>query len=544
MVKLVTVEQMRQIEAAADAGGLSFDEMMDRAGRAAAHTAARMISGLPQPRITVIVGKGNNGGDGLVAAHYLTQQLPDAEIRLYLQARREPDQWPFSLIQQSGLFAAYAEDDHDGRVLHHMVASADLLLDALFGIGIRLPIKGDAARLLRTARQALQARRNAIPDDLVVTPARPGKTPQIASTRVLAIDCPSGLDCNTGALDEVAIPADETITFIAPKHGQVRFPGAQAVGRLHVATLGVPEDLEPARGIKTSLATALTVRDILPARPANSNKGTFGKALIIAGSSNYSGAAMLCGLAAYRAGAGLVTIGTAQTVALALAAAHPEPTWLPLPDTNGRLNADGIQHILDQTAAGYASLLLGPGWGQHDATSALLSGLLDAADTLPQLVLDADALNLLARIPRWHTHLPANTIITPHPGEMARLMNSDVATIQAEREAIAHEKAVAWGTILVLKGAHTVVAAPDGRVAVMPHKSDALATAGTGDVLAGAIAGFVAQGIPAFEAAAAGAYVQGIAGEIAAEVVTNTRGVIASDVLMALPAALHAVEWR
>ncbi|MFW5771812.1 MAG: NAD(P)H-hydrate dehydratase [Phototrophicaceae bacterium] len=571
MISIVSVEHMRRIEAAADASGLTYDMMMENAGRAAAQRAYALIRHLDNPRVTILVGGGNNGGDGLVAGRYLAEH-EHVEVRFYMMGRRDADQDAnFKAVVERELFIAYADDDRGQRVLRQMVASADLLLDALFGIGVRLPITGDAAKLLRAANQALAERRAARPAEWTSLPTAPQQQTKLIRPQVLAIDCPSGLHCDTGELDSNTIHADETITFIAAKPGLLTFPGAEAVGRLSVATVGVSPQLEALQEATEHLISAEYVRELVPPRPADSHKGTFGKMMIVAGSVNYPGAPALAARAAYMAGVGLVTIGTPTPVVSALSGHLPEPTWLLLPHDMGVTAESAAPLILEQLGR-YQALLLGPGWGLEDTTGATLRALLeqpeavaarsrkqrvigflaraqdgddkDARHTveLPPLVLDADALSLLAQWENWWEIVPENSIITPHPAEMGRLCQLDTQTLQADRWQIAREKAAAWKLIVMLKGAQTVIAAPDGRLMVLPFKSDALATAGTGDVLAGIICGLLAQGYAPFDAAAAGGYLHGLAGELAAINCGSSRSVTASDVISAIPQAYTVIE--
>ncbi len=570
MIKVISVEDTRKIEAAADANGISYATLMENAGRAAAQRAIEMIADLEAPKVTLLIGAGNNGGDGLVTGRIIAQQRKDAVVRFYLLKRREQDDTNFKQIQDAGLFVAYAEDDHDNRVLRNMVASADLVTDALFGIGIHLPIKDDALKVLRGVNQAIHDRRAAQPDEKIIDPLKPQSTTITGLPRVLAIDCPSGLNCDTGELDKNTIPADETITFIAAKPGLMTFPGAQAVGRLSIATLGIPEDLPEFKAIRHTLADSEQIRSLLPSRALDSNKGTFGKALIIAGSVNYSGAPALAAKAAYRAGAGLVTVGAAGPVITTLAAQLMEPTWLMLPHDMGVLSEKSAPLIFEQLT-GYNALLLGPGWGQEETTGHLLEALLKNSTTspknktkrnlgfgalktdseneaqekaaqLPPLVIDADGLNLLAKIDEWWKLLPEGTIITPHPGEMGRLADLETSAVQANRLKIAQEKAAEWQVVLLLKGAHTLIAAPDGRMTVLPFKTDALATAGSGDVLAGIITGLLAQGMSPYEAAVCAGYIHGLSGEQNAQKYGSGRGVIASDLLEMIPFVFGLIQ--
>jgi ADP-dependent NAD(P)H-hydrate dehydratase / NAD(P)H-hydrate epimerase len=481
----------------------------------------------------VLVGVGNNGGDGLVAGRVIAEQS-QAQVRFYLLKKRADDDPLLKAVRDKGLLVTDAEDDQRYRVLHHMVGSAHLLIDALFGIGVRLPLQGEAAKVLQAVQRALSDLQ-AIPQETpIIDPALPKPRESSSVPYILAIDCPSGLDCDTGAIDNNAIPADETVTFIAAKPGLLIFPGAAAVGKLVVSTIGVPDDLSELKAEKRVLIDGEYVRQWLPKRAPNSHKGTYGKALIVAGSANYIGAPGMSAQAAYRAGAGLVTVAAPQHVVNSLSVRLYEPTWLTITPQ------DAPQKISD-VSKGYDSILLGPGWGQEDATRDLLAHLLDHA-TFTSLVIDADGLNLLAQLPEWWKRLPKNTVITPHPGEMARLSGLDTEAVQNNRWALATEKAAEWNIILVLKGAHTLIAAPDGQIAALPFKTDALAKAGTGDVLAGIITGLLAQGIDAFDAAVCGGYVHGLAGELAAQLRGSTRSVLASDVIDVLGQAFERIE--
>jgi ADP-dependent NAD(P)H-hydrate dehydratase / NAD(P)H-hydrate epimerase len=572
MIKVVSVEKMRQIEAAADAGGLTYATMMQNAGGAVARRVLQILAGRPDARVTVLVGAGNNGGDGLVAGHVIAKE-ESVQVRFYLLKTREDSDSNFKAVRDAGLFIASAEDDRDFRVLRNMVASADVVIDALFGIGVRLPLKADVAKVMRNVSQALNDRQHPEhPEGKTIVPAMPESKP---STRpyVVAVDCPSGLNCDTGDLDKNAISADETMTFIGAKPGLFEFPGAAAVGKLQVATIGVPSHLPELHSESRILVDAEFVRGIFPARPPNSNKGTFGKALIIAGSMNYTGAPGLSALAAYRVGTGLVTVGAPAPVVSVLSSRFLEPTWLLLPHDMGVLASNAAQVVLDEMGQ-YSALLLGPGWGREQITSDFLTTLLKASQhsgkrrvhhsmgflegqtqsesettkdevtKLPPLVIDADGLNLLSEIDEWWTLLPEGTIITPHPGEMGRLAKLETREVLADRWAIASSKAAEWNVTLVLKGAHTLIASPDGRTAVLPFKTDALATAGTGDILAGIIVGLLAHGISPFEAAVLGGYIHGLAGTLAGKNLGITRSVIAGDVLEAIAEAVSLLENR
>jgi NAD(P)H-hydrate epimerase len=283
-----------------------------------------------------------------------------------------------------------------------------------------------------------------------------------------------------------------------------------------------------------------SAKEMLPKRSNHSHKGTYGSGLIVAGSSRYIGAASLAAEAAYRSGSGIVSVATTQAVIHALAGINREATWISLPDESGDLAESASDRIIDQIQR-YDALLIGPGIGLAETTRLMISSILRQINTPIPLVIDADGLNLLASIPDWHKLLPADTILTPHPGEMARLTGLHTQDIQRNRWEIARHKAQEWNTIIVLKGAQTVVAMPNGKLAVAPFQTDALATAGTGDILAGIITGLLAQGQTAVQAAMLGVYVHGLAG-LSAEREKNTRSIIASDLLKHISQAFEVLE--
>ena len=571
MPKIVTIDEMRAIEKAADAGGQSYAAMMDTAGEGvAAHIINALVYSV-EPRAVVLVGPGNNGGDGLVAARYAQESLPDADISCYLLTPRDDSDAEFAAAQEAGVFITDFPNDKQLRVLKNLVASADVVVDALFGIGARLPIEGDAAKLLSTvsstvtklvaeAESAQEGPLGYLDDEGRIRPM------------IIAVDCPSGLDADTGEIDANALTADVTVTFAAAKPGLLTFPGAEAVGKLEIADIGLPPNLKELNDIPLHLSDTKSVRALLPERPKNAHKGSFGKAFIVAGSLNYIGAAALAAGSAYRSGAGLVTLGVPQVILAPLASQLPEATWVMLPHNMGVIN-ESAARITHEEIDGYSALLVGPGIGNEDETQDFMEHLLQpqaeaaptrtrsigllnmsggaASDenasegTLPPLVIDADGLNVLAAIENWPALLPPNTILTPHPREFARLAGiDDTAEVQTNRLELARQKAKDWKAIVVLKGAHTVVAAPDGETAtISPFATAKLATAGTGDVLAGVIVGLLAQGLAPYDAAVAGVWLHGWAGTHG----TQDYGALASDVMEALGEALSiaytGIRW-
>lgn len=540
--KIVTVSEMKAIEAAADKAGLSYAMMMDSAGQAVAENVLARISNPAEHKVVVLCGTGNNGGDGLVAANRLAEA--GATVAIYALKPLDENDVKVKRLREKGLLVVDAENDQRWRVLKNLMGGVTVLVDAIFGTGARLPITGKPADLLKQVTSFLEERTSAAP------------------LRV-AVDCPSGLDCDTSALDAAALPADLTVTFAAAKRGQFAFPGVEAVGELVVADIGIADlKLPEVENVNVRLATGDAVRALLPARPRNAHKGTFGRVLIAAGSVNYTGAAYLAASAAYRVGAGLVTLAVVPPVFGILAGHLPEATWLMLPQEQGVI-AGAAAGVLRENYAKTQALLVGPGLGQERETAEFIRRWIGAAEEsgprrgqmgfvpaagdapadadapkMPPAVVDADGLKLLAEIDGWASRLPRETVLTPHPGEMAILTGLSKDVIEADRLGTAKKFASEWGHIVVLKGAFTVVAAPDGRMVVQPFATAALARAGTGDVLAGAIAGLLAQGLTPFDAAVAAAYLHGHAGVLVAQALGTTASVLASDIVEGLIEAL------
>ncbi|MBI2848953.1 MAG: NAD(P)H-hydrate dehydratase [Chloroflexi bacterium] len=512
-MKIVTAEEMRETESRAATIGLTSPILMENAGLTVAQKIQEWVGDLAGKRILVLVGPGNNGGDGLVAARHLHDW--GARVFLYLYHRHTEADDNLQQVLNRGLLFRHAKEDADFSCLKDWLSNTDLVVDALLGTGKARPIGGDLAELLHT----VQGDRSRL--DL----------------RLVAIDLPTGLNPDTGAVDPATIAADLTITLGYPKMGFFTSPGADYLGKLQIGDIGIPESF--AQDTATELVTNEWVKNHLPARPRNAYKGTFGHVLIIAGSRNYVGAAYLAAAAVMRVGAGLATLALAQSLHPILAAKLTETTFLPLPEAEAGIIGETARETILSQLPNYDVVLLGCGLGQHPSTAKLIQEILPSL-SLP-VVIDADGLNALASIPRWWQNLPAPTILTPHPGEMARLTGHPTSEVEAGRIDIARRSALKWGRIVVLKGAYTAIANPDGYVKINPVANPALATAGTGDVLAGAIAGLLAQGLSPFDAAACGSYLHGLAGEMLAEELGDA-GVVAGDLLTCLPKAIKRIK--
>ena len=501
---------MREIEARSEESGVSTDRLMENAGLAVAQIARRMVGPLTGVRVIVLIGPGNNGGDGLVTARHL--QRWGARVTAYLCRDRSADDPKLADARGAGVGIVHASDDPHLTHLKAELGSAHLVVDAILGTGRARPITGVLEDILKTVSEVRLA------------------NPALS---LLAVDLPTGLDCDTGDVDPVCVASDITVALGYPKRGHVGFPGESFTGQMEVADIGLPAGLD--EDVRLELMTRDWAHSALPERPSDSHKGTFGRAMIVAGSRNFLGAAYLAAAAAGRVGAGLVTIATPESLVSSVAPRAIEPTFLPLPESSaGIVSSDAAKTILE-SLDGYSALLVGCGLGQAEETRSMVEGLLLSGAELPPAVVDADGLNTLARTSNWWERWPSRAVLTPHPGEMARLTGDSARRPRLDS---ALESAAGWNKTVVLKGAHTVVAHPDRSAMLSPFANPALATAGTGDVLAGAIVGLLAQGASLEDAAQLGVYLHALAGERVCQEIGDT-GVLAGDLLPALPRVIR-----
>ena len=532
-MKLVSVAEMRTIEQEADSSGLSYSQMMENAGSGLAHAVIDMVfEEEEQPEVVGLVGPGNNGGDTLVALSHLAAKGWHA--RAYLVNRTMEKDPLIERLRVAGGEILASNQDERLEMLSAFIGSATVVMDGILGTGFKLPLKKEISEAMKAV--------NATIAELDWPPY------------AVAVDCPSGVNCDTGEAVEEVIPASVTVTMAAVKQGLIRFPAFELVGDLKVVDIGLSDEISSWTAIKDEVADDDLVEEILPERLDDSHKGTFGTALIVAGSVNYTGAALLAGKAAYRVGAGLVTMAVPGPLHLALAGQLPEVTWILLPHEMGVISAEAADVLFKNVGRG-TGLLIGPGLGNEDTTKNflenVLKGKLDGKkgtarigfvhddkksethrdSSLPPMVVDADGLRLLKKIEGWEKLLPLRTILTPHPGEMADLTGKSVEEIQADRFNAAKVYAKTWGHIVVLKGAFTVIAEPGGCATVIPVATSSLAKAGTGDVLAGIIVGLLAQGVDSYKAAVAGAWIHAQAGLYALDSIGNPASVMAGDVV-------------
>ena len=519
-MKIVNSKQMRQLEELSEQAGTSTDALMENAGLAVAQRVRDYADKTDALRVLVLIGPGNNGGDGLVAARHLSEW--GAKTTAYLCSTRLSNDPNLAAVVNQGSTVVPTSEDDALAGLGEALDSADVVVDAVLGTGRSRPIEGR----LKDVLSVVAAARDRRPD-----------------LRVIAVDLPTGVDADTGAADPACLRADVTIALGLPKPGLYAFPGAEYAGRVEVADIGLPKGLDD--DLTLGLMTPEWARDLIPRRPRSAHKGTFGRTLIVAGSRNYVGAAYLAASAAGRSGAGLVTLAVPQSLQMAVAAKASEPTYLPLPEASYGVPSPDAADLVLENVGGYQSLLVGCGMGQAPETRELLDRLLLSGRDLPPTVIDADGLNFLSatRNDDWWERLPAPAIVTPHPGEMGRLTGASKRQLEADRVALAVESAAKWNKVVVLKGAFTVVAFPNGRVMLSPSANPGLATAGTGDVLAGTVVGLLAQGLSLENGAALGVYLHGRAGERVRDRL-GEAGMLASDLLEEIPLAIKETWER
>ncbi len=489
--------------------GVSGELLMESAGRAVAGEALAL--GAARRGVLVVCGAGNNGGDGLVAARHL--HLLGVRVRVALLGRAADLHG-----DAAGNLARARAVGVPFSAAEAAAGDGEIVVDAIFGTGLSRAVEGDAARAIDRIRSARRA----------------------AGARVLAVDLPSGLSADTGQALGVCVEADVTITLGLPKVGLALEPGRTLAGRIRVARIGIADDA-PGAGTAALLWTRAGASAQLPPRPPAGHKGSFGHVLVVAGSEGKTGAAALAALGAGRAGAGLVTIACPSSLNDILETKCTEAMTVPVAETEGRSLAAAAEKALLALAEARDVVALGPGIGTDAETVALVRALAPALAR--PLVLDADGLNALASDPSRLKARRHPTIVTPHPGEAARLLGREVREINADRLGVASAVSERTGAVVVLKGAATVTAAPDGRVIVNPTGGPILASGGTGDVLTGVIAGLLAQGLPPFEAAALGAYLHGLAADRLAERLGPAGG-LAEDVAAMIPVAMERLRRR
>lgn len=489
--------------------GVASATLMENAGKAVALRVNAELASLGTGTVAVVAGAGNNGGDGFVAARHLHEAGHPVKVIVLAGEKSFSGDAATNLKKLSGLLEPVFNPDKAST--KSVLADADVIVDAIFGTGF----KGKAPEAVAAAICVINC----------------------SDAYVLAVDIPSGVEADTGKVGGAVVEAAETITFGLPKLGCVVYPGAAYAGQLSVVDIGFPPELINRAG-RLEMPEPKDIASFLPDRSPQSYKQSVGRVLVVAGSVGMTGAAALGAQAALKSGAGIVTLACPASLNDILEVKLTEVMTYPLPETDARtLALDAAAEVLS-LLKDFDVLVLGPGLSRNTKTVGAIRKIIEASQT--PLVLDADGLNALEGLPELLQKRHSETIITPHPGELARICGGDVKAVSANRLAKAKAAAKDMHSVTVLKGARSIIAGPDGELTINPTGNSGLASAGTGDVLAGVIGGLWAQQMRQYNAAVAGVFVHGLAGDLAVQDRT-IYSVTALDVIEYLPEAFSAV---
>ncbi|MFQ5882066.1 MAG: NAD(P)H-hydrate dehydratase [Candidatus Methylomirabilales bacterium] len=515
-MKVVTAKEMQELDRRASAEyGISSLILMENAGAGAVREMERCFPGLHRSRVVVVCGKGNNGGDGLVVARHLANQGVSVQVLLLAKEGEFKGDAEINLgiAEKTGLPIAEVTTARELQGQWEALASSDLIVDGILGTGLTGPARGISAEAI----------------ELLNRLRRP----------IVSLDLPSGLGSDDGRVQEPCIRAQLTLTFALPKRSLLLFPAAQCAGEIRVVDIGIPRVLLRDPKLPVNLIEGEAVRAVFPPRDPDAHKGTYGHVLVLAGSPGKTGAAVLCSLGALRVGAGLVTLALPEGLNDPMEVKLTEVMTVGLPETEERTVASQARDGLVDLMEGKRVLALGPGLSTHPETARLVRELIRSAK-IP-LVIDADGINALAHQPEVLARASVPVILTPHPGELSRLLSVSKDEVVEKRIPIAQKVASTYNIHLVLKGARTLVAEPGGALHVNPTGNPGMATGGTGDVLTGMIAGLVSRGLPPALAAVVGVYLHGLAGDLACQHL-GPEAMIATDLLEKLPEAIRTIK--
>lgn len=514
-MKLLSAAQMQEMDRTAiEAVGIPGVVLMENAGRGLTDVLLECYAEQAPGPVVVLAGKGNNGGDGFVVARLLRDAGWQVHTVLLADPGTVGGDAAVNLQVWQALGGNLVTAPDLSSLETHLTALPvpALIVDALFGTGLAKPITGHYAAAV----------------DWINRQEAP----------VVAVDIPSGVDATSGGVPGAAVVADLTVTFALAKSGQVSHPGAAHVGDLAVVDIGIPAEVMAGAPDTALLVDADEARALLPPRPEAGHKGTFGHLLVVAGSVGKTGAAVMAAESGLRGGAGLVTLACPQQVQPVLASQLIEVMTCPLLDVGGELSLQALDDLLG-LASGKQALALGPGLGGGEEVGGLIRRLVQ--DCPLPMVLDADALTALSgHLDVLQRRAGMATVLTPHPGEMARLLGVEIAAVQADRLNVARAFAQNHGVVLVLKGARTVTAFPDGRVRINASGHPGMASGGTGDVLTGLIGSLLTQGLSAEAAATLGVFLHGAAADRLYDEFGDA-GLLATDLMRELPAARKAL---
>ncbi len=509
--KVLTGYEMVEIDKIAVKRGIKALDLMEKAGQKVTNIAKKELEDFGKKNVLAVCGKGNNGGDGFVASSILHSKGFNV-ITYYIgepEELREPSKTSFKKVKLSGLTLKKIEKDLIS--FKKDLKNCDFVIDAIFGTGLKRPVKGiylDIINLINNANKY-----------------------------VLSIDIPSGVNGNSGEVLNAAVKANITVTLQTYKFGLLNYPGASYVGDIKCVDIGIPQDLVD-KYCKIFFIDDEWVLKRLPKRKAYAHKGDAGKLFVIAGSPSFTGAAYMCSMSALIGGAGVVTIAIPEGLNTVMETKLTEVMTLPLPQTkDGTLAISALPKILDEVKK-FDCLAIGPGISLNEETSDLVISLVKNLK-IP-LVIDADALTILSKNLEVLRNLKVPIVITPHPGELSRLLHINKVELK-DRLELNREISKKIGKISVLKGARTLVSNPEGETFINLTGSPAMATAGSGDILVGLIASLIVQGVDHYDAAIMGTYLHGLAGDMAAEEI-GQRSLIATDIMNKIPDTFLRIE--
>jgi len=516
-MKILTSKQMKEIDKQAIENlGIIGPILMENAGLKVFNEIRTRFPRLQEERIIIVAGKGNNGGDGLVVARHLFNQ--GCQPQVFLLANKEEVKGDAALnlgiAQRIGVQISEISSLGEWENYRNELFQADILVDAIFGTGLIKPAAGIYAKVIEDINKAKAFK--------------------------VAVDIPSGLSSDTFQIIGPCVKAQLTVTLGAPKIAHIFPPAEEYVGQLIVADISLPSFLLESDELRLELVEKGNLLPYFKQRKKDTHKGTYGHLFILSGSMGKTGAAAMAGKAALKMGAGLVTVGTPESCLPIIARSMVELMTEPLPETERKTLAfEGLERILD-LLEGKDALLIGPGISTHPSTADLVLSLLPKIK-IPAVV-DADALNILASNPDLLKSLKVPVVLTPHPGEFARLLHLSTREVVANKLELAPQFAQKYGVYLVLKGYRTIVADPEGFVFVNPTGNPGLATAGAGDVLGGMMAAMIIQEKKLLEAILGAVYVHGLSGDIGAEKL-GERALTAGNLITYLPSALKRMRY-
>jgi len=507
-LKIVSAEEMRQIDQRAiDKYGIPGLVLMENAGWRVVQVVEQILESVVGKKVTIFAGKGNNGGDAFVVARHLRNMGAQVKILVTCEPTEISGDAKVNLeiLEKIDLKVYHLLNANSLNIVKVALISTDLVIDGIFGTGFKGVVNKYMGKIF----------------DLINQCEKP----------IVSIDIPSGVEANTGKVLGPCVKANHTVTMALPKIGLLLEPGASFTGNLYIGDISIPEEAITEQGINRYVTDLSLIKSLFPRRSPDGHKGTYGHVLVVGGSEGMTGAVTLTSQAALKIGAGLVTLGVPSSLNQIMELKLTEVMTKALPETDKKVLSQAAKEDILHLTTKADVLAIGPGMSQEDSVKELLIDLLKEIK-IP-IIIDADGLNALVDNLDVFKEMQVPVVLTPHPGEMARLTNMSVPEILENKLTIAKEKAIEWQVTLVLKGNKSIIATPEGKVYINPTGNPGMATAGSGDVLTGIIAGLIGQGLTADKATVVGTFIHGLAGDKAREA-KGSYSLVASDIVESL----------